>query len=138
MWKHHSKVYSIQHYAISLQWLAIGGLFCPGAPVFSINKIDRQSITEILLKVALNTITLTIYVEAVETRKLTLLTSQSYIILVLTIRSFSTLFNFNLEVHVRFFRSAVKDHWFELFANIGQAQLAMVEYIKFAFSKKLN
>jgi hypothetical protein len=44
-------------------------------------------------------------------RKLTLLTSQSYIILVLTIRSFSTLFNFNLEVHVRFFRSAVKDHW---------------------------
>jgi hypothetical protein len=31
-----------------------------GTPVSSINKTDRQDITEILLKVALNTITITI------------------------------------------------------------------------------
>jgi hypothetical protein len=33
--------------------------FTPGTPVSSINKTDRQDITEILFKVALNTITLT-------------------------------------------------------------------------------
>jgi hypothetical protein len=33
----------------------VGGFF-PGPPVFSHNKTDRQDITEILLKVALNTI----------------------------------------------------------------------------------
>ena len=34
--------------------------FSPGTPVFSINKTDRHYKTEILLKVALNTITLTL------------------------------------------------------------------------------
>jgi len=33
--------------------------FSPGTPVSSTNKADRHNITEILLKVALNTITLT-------------------------------------------------------------------------------
>ena len=33
--------------------------FSPGTPVFSTNKTDRHDITEILLKVALNTIILT-------------------------------------------------------------------------------
>ena len=37
------------------QWLAIGWWFSPGIPVSSSNKIDRHDITEILLKVALNT-----------------------------------------------------------------------------------
>ena len=37
-------------------WLAQGSRFSPGTPVFSINKTDRTDITEILLKVALNTI----------------------------------------------------------------------------------
>ena len=32
--------------------------FSPGIPVSSINKTDRHDVTEILLKVALNTITL--------------------------------------------------------------------------------
>ena len=41
------------------QWLAAGRLFSPGTPVSSTNKTDRHDITEILLKVALNTITLT-------------------------------------------------------------------------------
>jgi len=52
----HSKVYSIQHYVIKFvsdlrqdQW------FSPGSPVSSINKTDRHSITEISLKVVLNT-----------------------------------------------------------------------------------
>jgi hypothetical protein len=35
---------------------ATGRWFSPGTPVFSTNKTDRHDITEILLKVALNTI----------------------------------------------------------------------------------
>jgi hypothetical protein len=42
-------------------WLATGRWFSPGTPVSSINKTDRHDITKILLKVALNTITLTLY-----------------------------------------------------------------------------
>ena len=37
-------------------WLAAGRCFFPGPPVSSANKSDRHDITEILLKVALNTI----------------------------------------------------------------------------------
>jgi len=40
------------------QWLATGLWFSPDTPVSSTNKTDRHNITEILLKVALNTITL--------------------------------------------------------------------------------
>ena len=39
--------------------LASGRWFSPNTPVSSTNKTDRHNITEILLKVALNTITLT-------------------------------------------------------------------------------
>ena len=38
------------------QWLATARWFSPGPPVSSTNKTDRHNITEILLKVALNTI----------------------------------------------------------------------------------
>jgi hypothetical protein len=38
------------------QWLATSRWFSPGPPVSSTNKTDRHDITEILLKVALNTI----------------------------------------------------------------------------------
>jgi hypothetical protein len=38
------------------QWLATGQWFSPGTPVFSANKTDHHDITEILLKVVLNTI----------------------------------------------------------------------------------
>ena len=38
------------------QWLAAGRWFSLGTPVSSTNKTDRNNITEILLKVALNTI----------------------------------------------------------------------------------
>ena len=38
------------------QWLVTGQWFFPGPPVSSINKTDRHDITELLLKVALNTI----------------------------------------------------------------------------------
>jgi len=50
----HDKVYSIQHYVISLS--VIWGK----SAVSSTNKTDHHDITEILLKVALNTITLTL------------------------------------------------------------------------------
>jgi hypothetical protein len=43
------------------QWLVAGRWFSLGTPVYSINKTDRHNITEILLKVALNTIALTIF-----------------------------------------------------------------------------
>ena len=38
------------------QWLATGRWFSPGPPVSSTNKTDHHDITEILLKMALNTI----------------------------------------------------------------------------------
>ena len=38
------------------QWLATGWWFSQGTPISSANETDRQDITEILLKVALNTI----------------------------------------------------------------------------------
>jgi hypothetical protein len=38
------------------QWLAAGRWFSPGTPISSTNKIDLRDITEVLLKVALNTI----------------------------------------------------------------------------------
>ena len=38
------------------QWLATSRWFSPGTPVSSTNNTDRHDITEILLKVALNTI----------------------------------------------------------------------------------
>ena len=41
------------------QWLATGRWFALGTPVSSTNKIDRHDIIDILLKVALNTITIT-------------------------------------------------------------------------------
>jgi len=41
---------------IVCQWLATGQWFSPGSPVSSTNKTDRHYITEMLLKVALNTI----------------------------------------------------------------------------------
>ena len=40
------------------QWLVTARWFSPGTPVSSTNKTDRHNITEILLKVALDTITL--------------------------------------------------------------------------------
>ena len=40
------------------QWLATGRCFSLGNPVSSTNKTDRHNITEILLKVTLNTITI--------------------------------------------------------------------------------
>jgi hypothetical protein len=42
------------------QWLAAGRWFYLGTSISSINKADRHDITDILLKVALNTKTLTI------------------------------------------------------------------------------
>jgi hypothetical protein len=54
----HGEVYSIQHYVIKF----VSDLFTPGTPVSSINKTDRRDITEILLKVTLNAITLTLQI----------------------------------------------------------------------------
>ena len=57
----HGEVYSIQQYNACdkvCQWLVAGRWFSPGTPVSSTNKTDDHDIlvTEILLKVALNTI----------------------------------------------------------------------------------
>ena len=54
-------MYSIQHYVITFvsDLQQVRG-FCPCTPVFPTNKTDRHDITEILLKVALSAITLTI------------------------------------------------------------------------------
>jgi hypothetical protein len=57
----HGKVYWIQHYVIKFvsDLRQVSGFFGL-TPVSSTNKTDRHYITEILLKVALNTITLTV------------------------------------------------------------------------------
>jgi hypothetical protein len=55
------KVYSLKNNVKKFcQSLAAGQWFSPGIPVSSTNKTDHHNITEILLKVALNTITLTL------------------------------------------------------------------------------
>ena len=46
----------VQHYVIKIVWRKTSRWFCPGPPVSSTNKTYRHDITEILLKVALNTI----------------------------------------------------------------------------------
>ena len=51
-----TKVVSSNTAQARCQWLAAGMWFSPDTPVFSKNKTDRHDITEILLKVALNTI----------------------------------------------------------------------------------
>ena len=45
---------------ITSLWLVAGRWFPPGTPVSSTNKTDRHDMNEILLKVALNTITITL------------------------------------------------------------------------------
>ena len=54
----HGEVYLIQYYVIKFvsDLRQLGRWFSPDTPVSSTNKIDRHDITEILLKVALNTI----------------------------------------------------------------------------------
>ena len=53
-------MFSIQHYVIKVcLWLVADRWISPGTLVSSTNKTDCHNITEILLKVALNTITLT-------------------------------------------------------------------------------
>ena len=54
----HGEVYSIQHYVIKCASdLKKAGVFPSGTLVYSANKTDLHDITEILLKVALNTLT---------------------------------------------------------------------------------
>jgi len=48
----------------------VGLWFFPDTPVSSTNKTDRHDITEILLKVALNTITITIIISGKKEWKL--------------------------------------------------------------------
>ena len=50
------RAWSTTWYDKVCQWLATGQWFSTGTPVSSTNKTDRHDITEILLKVALNTI----------------------------------------------------------------------------------
>ena len=55
------EMYSIQHLCYKVfQWLVAGQWFSLGILVFSNNTTDRYDIAKILLKVALNTITLTL------------------------------------------------------------------------------
>ena len=54
----HGKLYSTELYVIKVcQRLAAGRWFSLGTPVSFTNKTDRHDLIEILLKVALNTIT---------------------------------------------------------------------------------
>jgi len=46
----------VSHALQVCQWLAVGRWFSPGFPISSTNKTDRSEKTEILLKMALNSI----------------------------------------------------------------------------------
>ena len=53
----HGKVYSIQHYVIKfISEFATGRWVSPGTPVSSTNETDHHDLTEIFLKVAINSI----------------------------------------------------------------------------------
>ena len=57
----HGEGYSIQHYVKKfVSDMGTGQRFFPGTPVSPTNKTDPHDITEILLKMELNTITLTL------------------------------------------------------------------------------
>jgi hypothetical protein len=59
----HGEVYAIQHYVIKfLSDMRQVGVFS----VYSTNKTNRHDITEILLRVVLNTITLTLILKSLE------------------------------------------------------------------------
>jgi hypothetical protein len=63
----HGKVYSIQQLCDKVcQWLVVGLWFSLVTPVSSTNKTDNHNITEILLKVVLNTITLSKYIKQLD------------------------------------------------------------------------
>ena len=57
--KHHTHILKKILWKETCQWLATGWWFSPGTPVSSTNKTERHYITEILLIVVLNTITIT-------------------------------------------------------------------------------
>ena len=57
MSSNHAHENSIQHYEI--KFVSAGWWFTPGTTVSSTNKIDSRDIAELLLKVALNTMTIT-------------------------------------------------------------------------------
>ena len=52
----HSEAYSIQHYVKKIAIPATCRWFSLGTPISATNKTDRHDITEILLKLPLNTI----------------------------------------------------------------------------------
>jgi hypothetical protein len=59
----HGEVYSIKQYVIKfVSDLRQEWWFSPGSAVSSTNKTDSHNINEILMKVALNTITLTLLI----------------------------------------------------------------------------
>ena len=65
----HGEVYSIQHYMIKfVSDLGQVGVFL-GVPRFPPKKTDRHNITEILLKLALNIITLIIFDISMQLKK---------------------------------------------------------------------
>jgi len=83
---------------IVYQWLATGRMFSRDTPISSTNKTDRHDITEILLKVAVNTITLTLFCQRVmELWKARIIKNNgSELVILLTV---SILFCQNLTCH---------------------------------------
>ena len=56
----HGKVYSMHHYKNFFNCQTAGRWFSPGTPVSSTNRTAHHDIAEILLKVALNTVNITL------------------------------------------------------------------------------
>ena len=65
-WKGSNTLIFVVHWIIKFvsDLRQVGGFLCMGTPVSSTNKTDRHNIAEILLKVALKTISLTLIVHS--------------------------------------------------------------------------
>ena len=100
------------------QWFASGRWFSPGTQVSSTNKTDHHDITEILLKVVLNTITL-ILVDWMKSEWKLSNISSLYILVYIhcTIQYINQIFLGGGHVHVCLMPKCLHVHVFQLLVN---------------------
>jgi hypothetical protein len=87
-----------QSYLWVCQWLATGQWFSSGTAVSSTNKTDYHDITEILLKVALNTITLTLFTKIL-LKKIIKIYNSWYMYSIFWILNFYFFYSFHFKIN---------------------------------------
>jgi hypothetical protein len=97
----------MQHYVI--EFVNYLWQITPGTPVSSTNKTDHHDITEILLKVALNTITLTLTLESFECEKKTVYRNRNVMHFNFLLKYFNSN-QFNIYCYINFVEKQMKQH----------------------------